>query len=231
MTTFFPYSDKMAVVLDDRDDVWSESFPGLVQVAPFNFFSCFAEGISDTNLPRISEVLKEVHEKFFTENSEHVMITICELKQCVLTGCYILFDGIWRQGDDARIRETVQKTEEYGGTAVLEFVPYVTHVVTKGKSKAVSDAMEYDGIRIVNHLWFLHSCLRYCRADENDEMYWIPDVPNLTVGKLKRTEPPQESEISTGDLDGMFDSSAEYSDEDDGGSPVDLSFLDDDSDD
>jgi FCP1-like phosphatase family protein len=247
VASFFPADDRMVVVLDDTPVVWHpqqtradrQFFHGLIQLEQFNFFCCPENGpptiapraIRDTTLQRMAEILAQIHENYYEapDPERHVLMTISDIKLTVLEGCYIFFTDIWREDDDAAICEFRRRTEQFGASSLVQFVPYCTHVIASSMAAmGVQEAAKYEGINLVNLRWFEQSCLHFRRADEGEPAFRIePGAPAATTGELQRCDPPDEKDLSTGDLgDSAFatdsDDSGEY---DMSMSPEDLSFL------
>jgi hypothetical protein len=180
----------------------------------------------------MAEILAQIHENYYdTPNPErHVLMTISDIKLTVLNGCYLFVAEISRDGDDVSMYEFRRRAEQFGGSSLVQFVPYCTHVIVQSMAaKGVQEAAKYDGIHLVNLRWFEQSCLHFRRPDEADPTFRIePGAPATTTGELKRCNPPDEKELSIGDLDDSAfatgsDDSGEY---DASMSPEDLSFLD-----
>lgn len=268
ISNFFPCSDKFAVVLDDSHEVWSSQnqtfftdtpdseykkesvFPGLIQIDPFHFFTIAHDDVpagitpnawNDKTLKRMGRLLTKINEKFYDENAEHVLMVITDLKLSVFEGCHFYFDGFKSEKRSRWIDFYMKKAQEFGAIAHYEFVPYITHVVVdcsdiRTDSPGVSEALKYKGIHIVPETWF-HKCYGFYKRFKESK-FPIKGITSPTEGELERSEPPQETELSQGDFDNLFDglsNSDEEDKEEDKEDPelekVDISFLEKDSDD
>lgn len=220
VTTLFPASDKMAVVLDDTPGVWSDEsgmiYANLIQLAPFKYFKprtmrappgprVIQSGIEDQALLRMGDVLEELHRRYYEENNTHVKLVLNDMRDRVFAGCYIYFDpNLWErfsQGSEGMQRYFESRTEEFGGIVLnaksgSDFLSYCTHVVTNmAETTAVAQAMDYNGIHIVTRDWVEESFLNFLRFDESEERFRVPGAPAITTGTRERTEPPQWGDL------------------------------------
>lgn len=251
LASFFPFSDRMALVLDDREDVWRDqgnrygrSFHGVVQLERFVYWQememllpdIWPSGIQDKVLLRMKDLLLEINKRFYQEedfSEKHVLVTLSELKRTVFEGCYIYLDSPLNR-NDPEITGRVKKLSLFGGNYLQEFTPYCTHVVAwNSDSPIIQEAMKYQGIFIVSLAWLDRSYLNYHRMDEME--HGMPGTIKVTQGEKMRMDPPAAKEIGDSDLDDLF-SSSDDGDEDksdadlpdlSSGDDMDLSFLDD----
>ncbi|KAH0786092.1 NLI interacting factor-like phosphatase family protein [Histomonas meleagridis] len=245
----FILSDKYTIALDDTPDVWQQEndhfdfiprrpiiYHNLIQLEPFLYFKSFPDGkkeisqraANDTTLQNIADIMVEkIHHKFFEKQTENVFLTICDLKLSVLRDCYIMFSNAWNEEDTLQRNKIISRAEQFGANIVVNFCPYVTHIVGFGPPQTVADeAAKYKGIFIVHMAWFDYSCLRFNKEDEY--RYQIPGYQMVTNGDLPRTDPPPEEEIGSTDFDDLMngdttESSSDYSDDD--AYSEDISFL------
>lgn len=220
VTTLFPASDKMAVVLDDNPKVWSDEsgmvYANLIQLAEFKYFRTFPNGvpvhpgaprvyqsgIEDEALLRIGDVLEELHRRYYEENNTHVKLVLNDMRHRVFSGCYIYFDPILWQGNEQTQRYFESKTEEFGGVVLnanrdSDFLSYCTHVVTDmAETTAVAQAMDYNGIHIVTRNWVQESFLNFMRFDESEKRFRVPGAPDITTGPRERTDPPKWTDVA-----------------------------------
>jgi FCP1-like phosphatase family protein len=230
VAAFFPSDSGMVLVLDDCPLVWQQ-FNRLMPIEPFHFFNREARPLpivipgaeQDCALPRIAEVLLEIHEDYFKHDRGYdVMISLYDIRMRVFSDCYILFADVWPPDQTVRREEMVQRAEHFGATVLVGFTAYCTHVVTLSmQAPAVIEALEYKDIWLVHYCWFDWSCYQYMRLDERDQRFRInPEAPAMTQGQRQRQDPPAERELDSSDIDLSSEDSEEES------SSVDLSFLD-----
>jgi RNA polymerase II subunit A-like phosphatase len=247
---FFPDDGTMVVIVDDCPSVWMADWRdgGLLQIEGFHYFkrlphqnpSVVENAVEDAALVRMSEVLLAIHSDYFTHDfGYHVVLSLTDIRMRVLNGCYLYFADIW-PADQLGVRDDIiRRAEQFGGTVLVNFMPYCTHVVTMSmKSAQIEVALQYEGIWLVSWSWFDLSCLWYKRLDEKEPRFRVDSTaPAATVGALRRADPPSEAELNSTDIDNACETFSDSSpesregaageEEDDSTSSVDLTFLDD----
>lgn len=234
ISDFFLSGQHLAVVIDDSRDPWSNPngtiFEGLVQVEGFNFFSAIAqptqvknfqfipkninmEALNEHYLERMTEVMTEIHSKFYELQPQNVATVISDMKKDVFKDCYIYFCKIWLPGEIAKKKLYIGNAEEYGGHVLNKFLPYTTHIVTTDPiHEDVVEAQNYNGIYIVNYKWFFNSVFRYQRQSELDPCYTVVNLVNRqqvaaplqTTGPKPRSEPVKD-DINGSEIDDLFE--------------------------
>lgn len=246
ISDFFLAGQHMALVIDDTQEVWRNDdntiYQGLIQLEPYDYFIDMKKypksphlidkaAITDDTLLLMSRILNNIHDQYFTEKSESVFKIIQDMKRKVFGDCYIYFCDIWNERDYMLRDFYIQKAEEFNGTVLKSFVPYVTHIVTPNPTAPpVIEAQQYKGIYIVNYIWFLRSIYRYEKQNELNEYYRVKNrnqevAPLVTDGPKEKPSPPVAEEITTDDFKEMFDMLDNSDDEEDNYSDEDISFL------
>jgi hypothetical protein len=116
-------------------------FHGLIQLEQFNIF-CYpddcghdvaANGRGPRADPRELRRCAPPREPRADDDLRHKFI--------VLDNCYIFFAHIWRDGDGAAMCEFRRRTEQFGGSSLVQFVPHCTHVIAQSMAaKGVQEA-------------------------------------------------------------------------------------------
>ncbi|GAB9474725.1 Tfiif-interacting ctd phosphatase [Globisporangium polare] len=200
----FPSSDdSMILVLDDRIDVWKENEGNVFLIEPYHYFKCTAEinnaagkgvggsddsgtGDDDNHLNHARSVLKQVHSAFYNDhhgvtveeqmggNGRDVKEILGTQKRSVLTGCNIVFSGVfpigghrgpeshhlWRLAVDLGARPSM----------VMNDFP-ITHLVIHpgrlGTQKHVQ-AKATPNVFVVTPEWIFKCARTWSRAPEKD---------------------------------------------------------------
>ncbi|GLE10400.1 hypothetical protein PINS_up022501 [Pythium insidiosum] len=195
--------DRMILVLDDRIDVWKENEGNVFLIEPFRHFKCTAEinnasGQSvlgagdnddsnttiDRHLSHATRVLKHVHDAFYgsrTISAEEqlagrgsdVKQLLLEHKKTVLTGCRIVFSGLWEQGvRRPETRYLWRLAVELGATPSMQMQDFnLTHLVihpARLETQKHIQARATPGVFVVTPEWMLKSARIWQRADESE---------------------------------------------------------------
>lgn len=217
ISDLFITTQNMAVIIDDTRHVWSNSdgkvVKNLVQVKPFDFFpkikkqnkmknyfdfvykNINQKEIKDDYLKRLSDILIEIHSRFYNLKQQNVFDIIKEMKSSVFKGCYIYFCSIWSEGNIQQKNLYVKDAQNNGAYVLKKFVPYVTHIVTTNPiNKDVIEAQKYKGIYILNYKWFVNSIFGYQKQPEIDNFYMVTNksgsAPLVTNGPEEIKQPP-----------------------------------------
>ena len=212
----FPISQRLVLVLDDNEDVWRDQigipFSGLVNLLPFDYFYIDKERkitISknwnyDDTLLKIRDILFKCHSDFYNNfiPKSNILVTLDNIKRSILNGCYIYFMHQFKDNNEQM--KVIKQAEQFGATVLLDFVPYLTHfiVISGYESTELNQALEYNGIFIINFLWFKLSVQKFQKQKE--EYFPHQEFPIITNGELIRSDPPEEFDISDSDLKGLF---------------------------
>jgi RNA polymerase II subunit A-like phosphatase len=188
LTRIFPCGGSMAAVVDDREDVWAKASnnkltrrgeppENLLLVRPYhwNLFSGFAdvnnasgddwseqdmaaESESDNQLLWTSDVLKRLHERYYSYDGPDkptVPQILATMRSEVLSGCQIVLTGVvplhkQNLGPDLPRPRFIRYAESLGAQVHSTVTKSVTHVVagTDGTDKILS-ARRIKGCRIV----------------------------------------------------------------------------------
>ena len=91
----FPFKDNMALILDDREDVWTSGnliCPNLIKVQPYYYFDEISD--EDDLFPVLKPLLLEIHSRFYNKQQNDTKLILREMRESVLKGCNILFSGL-----------------------------------------------------------------------------------------------------------------------------------------
>ncbi len=138
----FPAGDQLAVVIDDRSDVWRTGdgvpTPNLLQIPPFRFFPVFHElnalpqdkheqyhdanlvaAEADVRLVQMLTVLLDLHARFFahydsTRKIKSVGDLLREKRRTVLTGTRLMFSSVYSRDDRAMKAVILQMAVQHG---------------------------------------------------------------------------------------------------------------------
>lgn len=127
----FPCNDKMVLIIDDRSDVW-DGCKNLIPVQPFVFFegneqgydvattsTSFLKNIDDDQLPKVLNVLQNVHKQFFALDPEirDVKKILSGMKEHLFHGLQFVFSGCFPigGGELRSSQQTIWKEAELWG--------------------------------------------------------------------------------------------------------------------
>jgi hypothetical protein len=144
----FPAGDQLAVVIDDRSDVWrtSDGVPtqNLLQIPPFRFFPVFHElnalpqdkhedyhdsnrvqAAADVRLNQMMTVLLDLHARFFAHyDATHKIKSIGEFlrekRRGVLRGTRIMFSSVYGRDDRSMKAVILQMAVQHGADCATE---------------------------------------------------------------------------------------------------------------
>lgn len=171
----FPGGIGMAVILDDRADVWHGEQRHLLQVQAYRFFKKHktkAGSLSEDSCRQLEHSLKfleRVHEKFYDIDSKETNVAniIDQERRHVFRGCNVAFTSIFPMGTD--IKETVEGKwiTQLGGRVHDRIQENTTHLIGKDSSftNKVKEAVS-KGIFIVTLDWLWFSIWHIYRFSE-----------------------------------------------------------------
>lgn len=203
----FPVNDNIAVIIDDRVDVWGDC-DNLLQVKPY----CFFRGVQDINDPFgrqiermngnssiipqddddsqlivIARILRELHQKYFLSypgTAANVPVLLQCMKGDVLKDKFLVFTGLFPSNQDAYKSELWKNACKYGAICSQDLRRNVTHLVvgTQCASGMVTDKMKkafrMKNIFILTVDW-LYECFSQWKA-VNEQPYLINVPTSLT---------------------------------------------------
>jgi RNA polymerase II subunit A-like phosphatase len=144
----FPAGDQLAVVIDDRSDVWRTSdgvpTPNLLQIPPFRFFPVFHElnslpqdkheeyhdgnllaAAADVRLLQMVAVLLDLHARFFaaydaTRKVRPIGDLLRSKRRTVLRGTRIMFSSVYGRDDRTMKALILQMAVQHGADCATE---------------------------------------------------------------------------------------------------------------
>ncbi|KAL0479452.1 CPL4 [Acrasis kona] len=215
LSTVFPNSQDTVVIIDDRQDVWSDHLSNLVQVSPYKYFEEHDESFvltdfehiheTDDQLLDLQEVLCNLHNQFFKTDSADIRSII---RSRVLSGVNLLFSSRQKFSPCSHLWQLAQRL---GASCHDELDENITHIVaTERCSDLVIQAQEKYNVKIVS-TDYLERCYATCtRLDEtffkppykepkamyfltDDECEMITDNSQQTIEEMEEYVPEHPS--------------------------------------
>ena len=204
----FPCNDKMVLIIDDRSDVW-DGCKNLIPVQPFVFFegseqgydvattsTSFLKNIDDDQLPKVLNVLQNVHKQFFASDPEtrDVKRILSGMKghlfhglQFVFSGCFPIGGGELRPSQQAIWREA----ELWGANCSESLSASTTHLITtRSDTEKVEQAQQKGKIHIVHPSWMYASMVNWTRLPETlyaVQLLAVPFLPWMQINLQRLT--------------------------------------------
>lgn len=195
----FPVNEHIAVIIDDRIDVWGNC-PNLVQVKPYCFFrgvgdihapiqtilsslysACGKEGSSsptqqtiDCELENIEQILTMLHFNFFESpelRGKDVDLILQCMRSSVLSGKYLVFSGVFPLSCVPFEQQLWKKACEFGAVCCTEIHEGITHLIVSPSNAQTAKAKRASRMPGVKivHLSWLLCCFEQWTAVEEEE--------------------------------------------------------------
>ncbi|KAK9082700.1 hypothetical protein Scep_029171 [Stephania cephalantha] len=145
-------ADNAVLILDDTEAVWSRHKENLILMDRYHFFASSGrpfghsgkslselkrdENEKDGALATVLEVLKRIHEMFFTQEyasnptNADVRKVLKKIRAEVLKDCRLVFSRVWKLGERPHSQRLWEMAQQLGATCDTELDESVTHVVS-----------------------------------------------------------------------------------------------------
>jgi len=193
----FPCDNSMVLILDDREDVWTNSnnevSPNLLRIEPYQFFSEAAQKQKkDSYLEKVTRVLRSIHKEFYTDpENNDVKVILEKHKKQIFGGCTFVFRGF-----HAPIIETATiLAQKFGASVATELTDSVTHLISnKLASHRASQFLIEANVDVVSVEWLCDSIKSWKRKDETKYSLLSTSVEREAgePNRRKRKQPDEE---------------------------------------
>lgn len=215
----------MAVILDDTYEVWPNC-ENLVLAERFLYFAEISEfdkkfsGENDCYLLFVSELLKRVHDRFYSDGVSDVKQILKVLRHEVLQGANIVLSGVISENPPSN-NFYWQSASKFGAVCSSEIFESTTHVVAKNMGTKKTKVALEKNIPVVQLLWLHLSISFWYKLPEdyfkfenigNFDIRAIVNVIKIRRNSLENSEAQKIPKFTTSESESDSESDAVISD-------------------